>query len=74
MNASKNSEIDPEQRRAEILAKATLVFGNRPKAKEWLSSPVLGLNGRRPADLLVTQAGIEHVEQFLERLDYGVYV
>jgi len=33
----------------------------------------MGLNQRRPIDLLATPAGVEMVETFLERLDYGVY-
>lgn len=59
---------------AEVLAKATAVFGTQQKAEEWLAKPALGLNGHRPIDLLATQTGTELVEQFLERLDYGVYV
>jgi uncharacterized protein (DUF2384 family) len=31
------------------------------------------LNQRRPIDLLATTAGVELVEEFLERLEYGVY-
>jgi uncharacterized protein (DUF2384 family) len=31
------------------------------------------LNQRRPIDLIATPAGVEMVENFLERLDYGVY-
>lgn len=59
---------------AEILAKATSVFGSQQKAERWLDSPAQGLNGRRPVELLATQTGTELVEQLLERLDYGVYV
>jgi putative toxin-antitoxin system antitoxin component (TIGR02293 family) len=59
---------------AEVLAKATWVFGTRHKAEQWLAEPAQGLNGHRPIDLLATQTGTELVEQFLERLDYGVYV
>lgn len=59
---------------AEILAKTTSVFGTQQKAEEWLAKPAQGLNGHRPIDLLATQTGTELVEQFLERLDYGVYV
>jgi putative toxin-antitoxin system antitoxin component (TIGR02293 family) len=58
---------------AEILAKATDVFGSREDAEQWLKRPAVGLNQRRPIDLLATPAGVEMVETFLERLDYGVY-
>src|SRR5271165_1800696 len=58
---------------AEILAKATEVLGSREEAEQWLEHPAIGLNQRRPIDLLATPAGVEMVESFLERLDYGVY-
>jgi len=59
---------------AEILAKATEVFGSQGEAEAWLDRPALGLDNRRPLDLLSTPAGVEMVEEFLERLAYGVYV
>jgi putative toxin-antitoxin system antitoxin component (TIGR02293 family) len=58
---------------AEILAKATDVLGSREEAELWLERPAMGLNQRRPIDLMATPAGVEMVEDFLERLDYGVY-
>ncbi|MCP1838249.1 putative toxin-antitoxin system antitoxin component (TIGR02293 family) [Bradyrhizobium sp. USDA 4524] len=58
---------------AEILAKATDVFGSQEEAEQWLERPAIGLDQRRPIDLLVTPAGVELVEQYLTRLAYGVY-
>jgi putative toxin-antitoxin system antitoxin component (TIGR02293 family) len=58
---------------AEILAKATDVFGSREQAEQWLERPAIGLNQRRPIDLLATPAGVEMVEDLLERLTYGAY-
>lgn len=58
---------------AEILAKATSVLGSRAEAEQWLERPSMGLDQRRPIDLLSTPAGIELVEDHLERLEYGVY-
>lgn len=58
---------------AEVLAKATDVFGSQEEAEAWLSRPAMGLNRQRPIDLLATPAGVELVERFLTRLDYGVY-
>jgi putative toxin-antitoxin system antitoxin component (TIGR02293 family) len=58
---------------AEILAKATDVFGSQEDAEQWLERPAIGLDQRRPIDLLATPAGIELVEQYLIRLAYGVY-
>lgn len=58
---------------AEILAMATDVFGSQEEAERWLEQAALGLDGRRPIDLLATPAGTELVEDLLRRMDYGVY-
>lgn len=59
---------------AEILAKATAEFGSREEAEQWLERPAIGLEQRRPIDLLETPAGVELVEDLLTRIEYGVYV
>lgn len=58
---------------AEILTRAILVFGSRTAAEQWLAQPATGLEQRRPIDLLTTPAGVELVEDFLGRIEYGVY-
>ncbi|MBR0689885.1 DUF2384 domain-containing protein [Bradyrhizobium manausense] len=58
---------------AEILVKATDLFGSQEEAEQWLERPAIGLDRRRPIDLLATPAGVELVEQCLTRLAYGVY-
>jgi putative toxin-antitoxin system antitoxin component (TIGR02293 family) len=58
---------------AEMLAKATAVFGSTQRAEEWMARPALGLDGQRPIDLLQTVQGAEIVGDFLTRLEYGVY-
>jgi putative toxin-antitoxin system antitoxin component (TIGR02293 family) len=70
--------LSPEQsgrtwKLAEILAKATSVFGSKEEAEQWLERPAMGLDQRKPIDLLATPAGVELVEDFLVRLEYGVY-
>jgi len=70
--------LSPEQsgrawKFAEILAKATAVLGSRTEAEQWLERPAIGLDQRRPIDLLATTAGVEIVENHLERIAYGVY-
>jgi putative toxin-antitoxin system antitoxin component (TIGR02293 family) len=67
-------QTDKTWKFAEILAKATEVFGSQEEAEQWLQRPAIGLNQRRPIDLLETPAGLELVEDYLERLEYGVYV
>lgn len=42
------------------------------EAEQWLERPAIGLDQRRPIDLLGTPAGVELVEDYLERLEYGV--
>lgn len=59
---------------AAVLAKATEVFGSQNEAELWLERPAMGLDGRRPIDLLATPAGVDLVEEFLGRIKYGVYV
>ncbi len=58
---------------AEILSRATDVFGSQLRAEQWLEEPVIGLDRRRPIDLLETPAGVTLVEDYLTRLEYGVY-
>src|ERR1700743_2014701 len=70
--------LSPEQsgrtwKLAEILAKATSIFGSKEEAEQWLERPAIGLNQHKPIDLLATPAGVELVEDFLVRLEHGVY-
>lgn len=57
----------------EILAKAEEVLGGREEAERWLKQESMGLNRKRPIDLLRTSQGAELVEQLLDRMMYGVY-
>jgi len=58
---------------AEIFAKATEVIGSPEEAEQWLYRPQMGLDQQRPIDLLKTPASVEVVQDFLTRLEYGVY-
>jgi putative toxin-antitoxin system antitoxin component (TIGR02293 family) len=58
---------------AEILSKATDVFGSQAEAEQWLERPAIGLDQHRPIDLLSTPAGVQLVQEHLTRLEYGVY-
>ena len=58
---------------AEILAKATAILGSQDEAEQWLMRPAIGLDQRRPIDLLATPVGVGLVEDLLDRLEYGVY-
>lgn len=55
------------------VVRATDVLGSQKAAELWLLAPAMGLDNRRPIDLLATSAGAEAVGNLLIRLDYGVY-
>jgi putative toxin-antitoxin system antitoxin component (TIGR02293 family) len=57
----------------EILAKATEVLGSQEAAERWLEQPAIGLEQRRPIELLATPAGVRLIEDILGRMEYGVY-
>lgn len=58
---------------AEILARATELLGSQDAAERWLERPAIGLDRRSPIDLLATPAGTKMVDDYLNRLEYGVY-
>jgi putative toxin-antitoxin system antitoxin component (TIGR02293 family) len=56
-----------------ILVMAMDTLGSREAAESWLAAPALGLEGRRPLDLLQSTDGTELVKSLLVRMEYGVY-
>lgn len=58
---------------AEILGHAIEVMGSKEAAETWMSRPAIGLSNRKPVDLLATAAGSEAVDEYLTRLEFGVY-
>lgn len=58
---------------AEILGRTTEIFGSQKDAEAWLNMPAIGLDQRKPIDLLATSVGVESVEDYLTRIEYGVY-
>jgi putative toxin-antitoxin system antitoxin component (TIGR02293 family) len=57
----------------EITTLAESVLGSLEDAEQWLVTPAIGLDGRKPIDLISTRAGAEMVKTHLIRMDYGVY-
>ncbi|WP_254684063.1 antitoxin Xre/MbcA/ParS toxin-binding domain-containing protein [Phaeobacter inhibens] len=57
---------------AGILARASDILGGQA-AEMWILDPAIGLENRRPIDLLASAAGAEAVEDFLTRMEYGIY-
>jgi len=47
-------------------------FGDKPRFKAWMRSPVLALNNKTPLSYLDTLFGFELVEQVLGRIAHGI--
>ncbi|KPW49858.1 Uncharacterized protein ALO54_01221 [Pseudomonas syringae pv. philadelphi] len=58
---------------AKVLEHATHVFGNQKLAEEWLGRPCKYLDGDVPLDVIDNPIGFQTVEDYLERIEYGVY-
>jgi uncharacterized protein (DUF2384 family) len=57
----------------DIVARAIEVLGNRKKAVRWLKTPIPSLGDATPLSLLVTDEGIECVEDALGRIEQGIW-
>lgn len=64
---------DIMDRYAEILEQAIPIFGSKEAAEDWMNRPAIGLDRRKPIDLICVSAEARMVETYLKRLDYGVY-
>lgn len=58
---------------ARIMVRAVEVFEDVDIARDWLNRPNQALGGKRPLELLRTDAGTEAVEDVLGRIEDGVY-
>ena len=56
-----------------VRAMAKEVLGSVEAANEWLMSEAMGLEFRKPIDLVSTSPGAEAVKTLLQRMRYGVY-
>jgi len=71
--------LDPAEserllRLAEIFEAAVSLFGgDRDGARQWLTSPVRGLNNARPIDYARTELGAREVRNLIGRLEDGVF-
>jgi putative toxin-antitoxin system antitoxin component (TIGR02293 family) len=59
-------------RLARIVSLAIEALEDKEQALSWLDKPQVGLGGRRPFDLIRTEAGAREVEDLLGRIEYGV--
>lgn len=58
---------------ARVAALAVEVLETTQAALHWLGRPQIGLGGRVPLAMLVTDAGRDQVEKLLLRIEHGVY-
>ena len=52
---------------------ATKVLGARTAAERWLAASAIGLDRRRPIDLLASSEGTDMVKTLLTRMEHGIY-
>jgi putative toxin-antitoxin system antitoxin component (TIGR02293 family) len=64
---------DRALRLVSVTGQAIDVLGSQEAAERWLSSPAIGLDQRRPIELLRSTEGTDLVRTLLTRMDYGVY-
>jgi putative toxin-antitoxin system antitoxin component (TIGR02293 family) len=67
------AESDRLARVVRIIARAEEALGDRGKAHRWLRKANRALAGKRPLDLLASDAGARMVERILGRIEHGVY-
>ncbi|MDO9113899.1 MAG: DUF2384 domain-containing protein [Polaromonas sp.] len=58
---------------AKVRAQAAEELGSIKAAEQWLMAPAMGLDQRRPIDLLGSMEEIALVTQLLSRIRYGIY-
>lgn len=67
-------ESDRFYRLAHLLDSAVELFeGDADGARRWIASPVKGLGGVRPVDMIATYAQTEAVFDLIGRLEHGVF-
>lgn len=68
-----STESDRLARVIRMIARTEEALGDRDKARRWLRKTNRSLGGRRPLDLLGSDAGARMVERILGRIEHGVY-
>ena len=58
---------------AKVLEHAIAVFGTQKLAEEWLGRPSKYLEGQVPLDVIDNPVGFQAVEDYLSRIEYGIY-
>ncbi len=75
--AKKGELEDAESAKVEMLDSlldlGERVLGDEEAAREWLTSPILSLQGKKPIELLDTVRGYERVKNKLLQIEYGTF-
>lgn len=58
---------------AQVLEHAINVFGDQQLAEDWLKKPCKYLEGHIPLELIDNSLGFQVVEDYLTRIEHGVY-
>jgi putative toxin-antitoxin system antitoxin component (TIGR02293 family) len=58
---------------ARALERAINVFGTQTLAEEWLGRPCKYMEGEAPLDVIYNAVGFQTVEEYLQRIEYGLY-
>ncbi|KIQ60787.1 hypothetical protein RL74_03815 [Pseudomonas fluorescens] len=58
---------------AQVLEQAINVFGSQSLAEDWLRKPCKYLDGHVPLELIDNALGFQVVEDYLTRIEHGVY-
>jgi putative toxin-antitoxin system antitoxin component (TIGR02293 family) len=66
-------ESEKVVRLARVVARATKVFGDQKKARDWLLHASRALGGETPLSMLDTDIGANAALQELGRIDHGVF-
>lgn len=67
------AESDRVVRFARLMGKAVEVMESDENARQWLTSPQVGLGGEVPLEYAETEVGAREVEDLLGRIESGVY-
>lgn len=68
------AESEKTSRIARVLVLAEHVWRNEDGVREWMNTPLPGLQGRTPADAVQTELGAIQVEDVLNKLLFGLPV
>lgn len=71
-NGPRSEKPDRVARVTRVTTRAEEALGDASKAGRWLRKPNRALRGRRPLDLLDSDAGVRVVEQALARIEHGL--